>query len=247
MSSPVSDKTPRIFHEESSEIAELPSTSPLAVISLILGLASIGAMLTPILWAVPVVAVLVGFQALRSIAANPLVWRGRGLVIVALALACFWGGMAPVYHITRHHTLNTQARVHAEHWIDLIRQGKLMEAHQLRLGFNERVEHDLDLKEHYKSELNRLNYDVFATGSPIKELAKWGPQAEIRSVDNILIESTGTTDIIKQRFHVVNESDGIHRVLVMDIAMLRRTFAGSSECRWEVHNCQVVSLPVTLP
>jgi len=247
MNAPASESNSRLFRDEAPETADYRSISPLAVIALLLSIVSFGAVFTPMLWVVPIITVLLCIKALHSLALHQDSLSGRGLVLVALTLSCFLGGTVPVHYFTRHRTLNRQARAYAEQWLELIRQGKLMEAHQLRTSITMRAPADANLKEFYESDPNREAFDLFAKTPPISELARWGQAGTIRFVDNLYITSEGDTDIMAQRFDVWREVDGTRYVIGLEIEMSRRTFAGISASGWEVHDCRAVSMPANLP
>ena len=237
----------RVFYDERPEMGDETSMNPWAIVSLLLGIASVVAVVSPLLWVLPIVTILTGLMALRSIAASEQAVRGRGMVVFALTLACFLGGLAPVRHVSRQRALFTQAGKQVEAWVDLFRQGKYMEAHQLQLGFQERATAEASLVEFYKDTRKRILYDQFMTTSPTSELVRWNERILMRHVGDLHIYATSNDDVITQRFDFGVEKDGTTHWMQTEITTMRRSFREANESRWELRDCKVVSLPANLP
>jgi hypothetical protein len=106
--------------DDGAEVPEFRSLSPLAALSLVLGLASPVALVTPLMVIVPVAAVLFGLLALVKIRSSAGALAGDGLARwgIALALAAIAASLvrAPV----RDALLRKQARVAAGDWLELM-------------------------------------------------------------------------------------------------------------------------------
>lgn len=251
MSTPVSESPSRRFHEESGEIIEYRSISPMAIVTFFLGLASCSALASPVMWVVPILAVAAGAKTWRTIKANQTSMRGEGFVLVGLSVAMFAAGYAPVQHYYRQRTLFAQSREYIEQWFELVRSGKIMEAHQLQMAFTERVNADSRIGEEYQNTMTRMKFDAFKTGSPMKELIRWGDQAVARYVGGDRIDTRGnegvTTDIVTQRFELSKEGAAMPRPMVVEVDMVRQAFHGVSESRWQMKEIRIVSAPSNLP
>jgi len=116
---------------ESDSLTQYRSISSLAVLALLFGLASPLALVNPLLLAVPVAAIVLAMFALRQIAANVEILSGQGLALVALFAGVGILVYTPVRLYTRNEVLNGTARQLAEAFLELLKQGKLQEAHQL--------------------------------------------------------------------------------------------------------------------
>lgn len=243
----VSTNSSSIFRQETSEIEDEKQTSRLAIAALVGGLASILALATPIFWVIPGLAALLAIVALRTIQANSDTMQGRGAAIVGLALACFLGTFGPVRHMTRQHRLYSQSRELATSWIDLVRDGKLREAEQLRHAFHERATADSDLAQHYEKEQNKMMFEAFKMQSPVAELIRWGRDCDVRFVSNEYMQSTGLYDAVAQRFDIVKQHQGREVVVKIELAMRRQFFPAAGEARWQVDDVRAVSVPSNLP
>lgn len=247
MSSPVSDSPGRRFHGEAPEEPEQPSVSRLAVAALVLGILSLAAVTSPVMWMLPIIAVLVSGLALRTLAARRTAQRGRALALIGLTLACFLGGFAPVRHFHRQRVLFAQARTCAEQWFDLIRVGRTMDAHRLQLGYAERSDAAATLGGPAATEMRRSQFEAFVTNSPVKELARWGVEGQVGFRGDLRIDSFESTDVVTQRFELTKKTDPEHRLIVVDIALVRQVFPEQAESRWQVRDCKIVSIPANLP
>jgi hypothetical protein len=150
-----------------------------AVIALVLGIASILALVHPLLWVVPPVAVVVALIAIRAIDAPDSNLTGRNLALVGLAIALVFGLWAPSRAITRQAKLFGQARVFADEWFELVRAGKLHEAHQLTLAPIERQKPGVSLEAAYgaSAELEKMNKDFWKDTPLMREISSLKDQA----------------------------------------------------------------------
>jgi len=121
------------------ELTDYQSFSRLAIAALILGILSATALIQPLLWVVPVVAVILSFVAMRQIALSDERPSGRVLAITGLSLAVIFGSWASTWYLSRYFLLVRQAREHSEAWLNLVREGRLYEAHQLSISYSERA------------------------------------------------------------------------------------------------------------
>lgn len=247
MSSPASEAPGHRFHSEATDELEQPTTSPWAVGTCLLGILSVAALASPVLWMLPIITLLVGGFTLRTLAVRRPAARGRKLVLIGLTLACFLGGFAPVRHFHRQHVLFAQARLCAEHWFDLIRQGRTMDAHRLQLGYAERSDSSSPLGGPSAGEMRRAQFDAFVKNSPVKELARWGLEGQVAFRGDLRIDSYDTSDLITQRFEVSKEGDPEHRRIVVDVALIRQVFPAQAESHWQVRDCKIISIPPNLP
>jgi hypothetical protein len=107
------------------------SISSLAILALVLGIASSLALVNPLLLALPLATIALSLFALRQIAANPDIFSGRGMTLAALFLAIFFLVFAPARLWMRFQVIRGHAEELATTFLDLLQHGKLHEAHQL--------------------------------------------------------------------------------------------------------------------
>jgi hypothetical protein len=118
---------------ETAELVQYQKVSLLAVVSLVLGILSPTAFAHPLLWIVPLIAAGLAIWSLRVIAASNSALVGRRIAIAALALAMLFGAWAPSRHYSRQVVLSRHGQQFVQHWVELVRNGRLYEAYELHL------------------------------------------------------------------------------------------------------------------
>ena len=118
---------------EGFEAEQVPyrSVSKLAVAALVLGFLSLLALIDPLLWTVPVVAIVLCWLALRSIARSDFVLTGRWCALCGLGLAMMFGVAAPAKWIIYRQMIRQEARQFADEWWQHIKQDAPERAFQL--------------------------------------------------------------------------------------------------------------------
>jgi hypothetical protein len=169
---------PSISELEPGEAVSYRAVSRYAVAALLLGAASSLALAHPILWLLPPIAAMVAIYALYSIAARPTELVGRWTALTGLALALLFGTLAPAQFISRQARIYSEARKHADAWLETVRSGNLYEAYELHLPANERQAHEIDLKEVY-GDLAQLNEP--ASLAPSLDMLRPDPKTSIRT------------------------------------------------------------------
>ena len=78
----------------------MPVTNLWSVVTLALGALGFLALLRPVFWIVPLMAIVIGLVSLRSLATHPE-QIGRRAVLVGLAVAVFFGAWASTRYFSR--------------------------------------------------------------------------------------------------------------------------------------------------
>jgi hypothetical protein len=112
-------------------LSQYRSISWAAILAVMLGLASVLAIFNPLLIAVAVAGTGMSLIALRQIAARPDVLSGRGLALTALFLSVFFMIFAPTRLGIRSRVLQQRGQQLADAFLNLLKEGKTYEAHQL--------------------------------------------------------------------------------------------------------------------
>ena len=122
------------MEEPASEGEQIYRTlSPLAIVGLVLGLASPVAFIAPVLLAVPVAALLISLLALSKIAANAEVLTGRSIAQAGIVLASICAAAVVTKGMVAERLLTTQAEPTARRWIELVVDGQVDASYQLTL------------------------------------------------------------------------------------------------------------------
>jgi hypothetical protein len=222
-------------------VAQYPSISVPAVLTLLLGVASAGALIGPLWWCVPFAGAALAVWALRSIAGSERVLLGRRAAVIGLVLSLLFVAWGMTRFYSRQHVLRDQARQHAEQWLQLVQQGRLHEAHQLHLAQEERQAPDVDLVKYYRDTREpRRDFRSFFDLPPLREIVDQGTQGQLRFEGDkeILTEAaTGTKkDSITLRYTLDYQQDQRPKSLPFLITLTRTRNHGEADARWEVRS-----------
>lgn len=211
------------------------SMSALAVTVTILGLLSCASLLTPNLWFLPPLVVVLGAVAIRTLKSNPEK-IGRKGVLVGITLAVLFGTWAPARYYSRKHMLYRQARQYADAWIDLVRHDKLYKAHQLHLPKIERVADDAALKDEYNTiAYAKSEFYAFYEEKPLQAIlkSKGRVSVEFQALEDY--EPLFTQDLLTLRYLVTYEEQGQQKTIPMRIALERQRDLQTGDHDWYVY------------
>lgn len=209
-------------------------TTPWAIITLLLGLAASLALITPILWAVPLFTLGCGAIALRAIHQNSETVGGQRLVHVGIGLASLFlaWGMAS-YYVQSQMTF-AHAQIHAAKWLEMLKEGKVREAHQLRRSHFERVESTVDLVEYYNRMENREMFVTFQADPVVERLVKMGADARLTYVGNVAFLKEGATTYLATVRFRLDSASGASPPEYINVELSREYFGATKESRWAV-------------
>jgi hypothetical protein len=183
-------REPRFSSTDAVEVVEYPRVHRAAVAALLLGLVSWAALTSPVLWFLPLIGVVMATLALRSMTRSPEVVLGRRAAIIGLALCVIFISWASTHYFIRQELLYRQAREHGEYWLQLVRDGRLREAHQLTMSKGERQSPDTDLEEYYLDKPQLIEtYESFCNDSPMNQVVALDGKGSLRFVGRVKIET----------------------------------------------------------
>jgi hypothetical protein len=130
---------------------EYRKISPLAIVTVGLGLCSSLVLAHVLMWWLPIVTALVATAALRSIDRNPSGLTGKRLAIVGLCLSLFFFAWAVSRLVISNRVAKTQAQEIASKWLTIIREGDYYLAHQWVISTYRRQRGNVSLSEFYNS------------------------------------------------------------------------------------------------
>jgi hypothetical protein len=220
------------------------SISGLSIVALVLGLAAALALTAPYMWLLPMAGVAVSIAALFSIARDPQGKIGKPAAMAGLLLSLLFGSWAISNHVTRERLLYRQAQQYGERWLQMVLEGDLHAAHQLKMTQDERQSPGTDLVTYYQehTEANRSFRD-FARQSPVAQLAQMGPEATVRWVDDVRSDHEhafgGPFDRITQSFEVESAGQDGQNVQVQ-LTLVRSIDRWFGEARWRLEEVRAV-------
>jgi hypothetical protein len=216
---------------ETRELEDYRPISPLVVLACVAGLASLLAILHPLLWIIPVVAVILSICAILQVSAPHSRSGGRLGAAAALCLAVLIGTYAPARAVSIEYALYTRAQEQAKKWISLVQHGRYQEAHQFTLIPSDRFQGPGALADYYlpPSPTGRRSSDSEDAGSAelaeglleppasqkladflgdpvIAKLIELGQPSSVVHLQNISIKTPYGGTKVTQRFRV----SGVH-------------------------------------
>jgi positive regulator of sigma E activity len=204
-------------------VDEYRSLSVGAVVVLVLALFSFVALISPLLWFFPVVAIVVGAAVLGSLARHPEK-SGRGTVVFAMTLAIFFGSWAPARHFSRQWHLYGEARVMADEWLDLICKKRLRAAHQLHLRPVRRLEAGQSIDDYYESNTMAQNgMRMLYENQPLSVIIAQEEDPTFEFVAPITHRHDGREDSMILRYIVHYEADDQPVDLPIDVVVVCQT------------------------
>lgn len=216
--------------------------------SMLLGLLSAAAIVNPLAWCVPIVGVTLAIAALRTISANESAVLGRKAAVAGLAMALLFGACGMTRYFARQQWLYRQARPHAQKWIELVREGRLDEAHQLHLSEGSREAPGTDLDAFYQGEEGALGgRDTFFEHPPLSEIVRIGRQGQLRFVCDEAVEigrdGGKKIDLVVQRYAIDYEEDGKPQTFSFLISVGRKYDTERREAHWNVQDVMAYKSP----
>lgn len=213
----------------------------LAVAALVLGVFSFGAVFIPLMWLLPVAGSTVAIAALitlmrdtdnRQLGRCPA-WIGLSLSLVFLA----WGVS---HQLARQYLMARQSQVFGQHWLQMILEGQVQEAYQLRLHPGERRGSAAEVASFLaQDEEGRFAFEQFAREDLLVDLLELGPQATVQPVGAEDFEShfsryEGQVDTITLRYRVQGDRDGSPESWIVRLVLSRLRDRELPEASWRV-------------
>jgi hypothetical protein len=205
-----------------------------SVVTVALGGLSLLALIQPVFWLVPLIAIVMGLVSLRSLAAHPE-QIGRRAVLIGLALAMFFGAWASTRYFSRQRWLTREARERADLWVELIRTKQLKEAHQWHLRFADRRPPDVSMDDFYsQSARAHTDYWTFFGVEPLQTLAglPGEPRVEFQRLESY--EPSQRFDTVTFRYRILYEKLGREQVLPIRVVMRRQIDYNTGDYEWYV-------------
>jgi hypothetical protein len=214
--------------------AEEPYWSKLAIATFVLSLTSPLAIFSNFFWPTAFLTVAFGVAAVILAARGRGVVRGGILACVAIFLALFCLSFAIARYAAKANAMRNDARAAAEKWFDLIKEGKLNEAHQMTMGSEFRESPEIPLDEAYKLNPKLANSrDGFFLQPPIKHLVNDPKNCTVQFVGfNDRGDVDERADSLKLRFKIRYKELGTPRETIFTMSVARYFQPLYEDHRW---------------
>lgn len=205
-----------------------------ALATLLVGLFSPLALLTPTLWIIPVLTVVLGAISLRGLAAHPGA-IGRRAALVGMVVAILCGTYAWTARTARDAWLGRTAREYADQWVELLHQQRLYEAHQLHGRKVDRAAPGLDLEDFYRHQSGaRFDYDQFFKSEPVVTMIRAAAEGGVTFDRVERCERKPLEDDVILRYLVRYEQYNRPQKMAVHILLRRVRNAKNADCDWYV-------------
>jgi hypothetical protein len=185
------------------------SVSALAVVALAIGLLSPLAFTHPLLWSLPIVGVALALAAFVRIGRSEGLLIGRKAAIIGLAISLFSGLGAVTQATTRQLWLAARAERLTERFLELLREGKTYEAHQLFARPQFRLPPGSDYEKLYGEEPTMMeDHQSFLKREVIADLLALGDRAELEHQRTRLTHSGPTEDYLMVYYRLSGPTKG---------------------------------------
>ncbi len=210
------------------------SPQGMAIVTLILGLFSPLALLKPMFWVLPISAAALGAVSLFTLARDPEKF-GRKAALLGLVLALFFGAWSSSRYFSRVKWLEGVAREKADIWFELVKEDRLLEAHQLHLRFDRRAPQGTSLVQYYaEGDVMEENPVDFFSGTVLQQLRDAGPDVEIKFKQFEKHQRWGDYDDVVLRYVADYQKDGQPTDLEMLVRLRRFSHPTKKLAGWAV-------------
>ena len=203
------DSAPRFSDHADPELERGGKLNGLALAALLLGLASVAAMFSRLLWLVPGIGLAVSTLALRRLADGEPRPVSRGLALAGLVLSVVSLTCAPTHYYLRNWRIAQQSAPVGAEWIEFLLAGEPLKAYAAMDSPEDRPPLGRQLKEFYlgdKASVDRFNRFVNRS-ELVRTLMALGPKAYVQYYDTEDMVRRDGADIITN-VYAVTYSDG---------------------------------------
>jgi hypothetical protein len=225
---------PQKLLPDEQPLAEYRSLAPLAVVSVVLGVASALIITTPLLAPIPVAAMVAAIAALRTISRSGGQLAGITVAIVGLCLGTFFLGLGLTSHLARQRVLEQRAHEMTDAFLGLLQDGKAREAHQFRQPASNRHSAPEAIAEHYATNQEAAKeLQSFVSSPVVKDLTVLGHDANVRFEAVSSATRDGKSDMLVLRYSFQPSSGSTQRNPIY-VHANRRFDEASKRYQWDV-------------
>jgi len=208
------------------------------VVALLLGLASAAALVSPALWFLPGLGILVSILVLMQQLQNPDMRTGRVMAVAGLILAVLFATWAPTQHYARRWYVQQQSEAVGQQWFGFIFRQQTAKAYGVTRPPKDRGNLDAAYSERVMSDEDaRKSYEAFARRKLIRKLLALNGRARPLFHETEKVVTTDDSDVIHNVYEIryltdANESESFFVRLVLR----RTTHPNKNNGLWQVRH-----------
>ena len=226
-------------------LLEYRAVSVAALVGLLLALASAAAFWHPVLWSLPLIAVIVNSFALRRISQDSPRLVGRAAALSGLALAVAVGVAAPTRHFGLQARAEYEARKLVQSWFDALKNQGFDQAFELTLEVLERQPTREDRRAFYANEPKARNaLRAFSTDAVVRAIAELGDAAQVRFLETRRYHATPYKERVWSLWAVTYEQQGRPTSFLVQAEAERDITSPRRVRQWKITAFNLVERPL---
>jgi hypothetical protein len=229
-----------------NEDVPLGNISALAVVSLVLGLASPLSLAAPLLWAIPLVGAVLAVMTIRRIATSDGALVGRRAAVIGLALCVASLAAAASRSVLTEQLLSHQARQVAAEWLATLQAGDTQAAFSATAESTRGPEPPPPPGT--PAAPPRDLFGEFRKNSLVRYLASVGKEAEVRFVRQVAgSPEMGNASRLTEYFLVSPAKDSALPAVTVHVGIDRLRANSVAAAKWQIGEYGGDNLPTELP
>lgn len=217
--------------------------STLAVIGLLLALASVLAFVHPLLWLLPLAGAAASGWALVRLSAPDATQIGRKAALVALTLSLMLGAAAPVRWGLFRWQMQAEAQHLAWQWFEALREGNAYRAHQFTIYEAQRAAPDDDLATRYSEPEQRRQIEDYVQDPAVQTLLSLGKYATVRYFENKALQATQEESNVVDIYAVSVREKGQTTSFFVQLVWSRNFDYGVNRWSWRLTSAEFQRAP----
>lgn len=225
------------------DVIEYRPVNPLAVVGLLIGLASALAFAHPLMWLLPALGTLISAWALRSLATAATEQAGRKAALIGLTLSLLFGAAAVTRLVVFTWQLRVETQQLAKQWFEALRDGNPYLANQFTRPLAGRVGPDDDLLTRYAEPEERHYLSEYVEEPAVRMLLSLGKYAQVRYFANHVTDSLSSQPGVIDIYAVSVRSKGQTTSCFVELLWIRRVEYGTNRWYWQLNKANILSKP----
>ncbi len=226
---------PHLHASDEPELVQYRSVSSLAMAGLLAGLLSWLAMLSPTLWGLPLLGLLINAIALRRLATSATPMVGRKAAVAGLVLSAAFAAAGPAHWTTYRWLVRNEARQFGTKFFEFLARGQPHVAYELLTDAAARPPLDDALWRKYPQN-SRLRRDIesFVRKPAVAALLALRDKALVRYYDTEQQWQDREGDWIYQSYAVTCPVEGEPTTFFVGLLMQRSLEASANRAFWKI-------------
>jgi hypothetical protein len=224
---------------ESEKLEQYRAIHGMAVVGFIIGIFSFISYFGIVLWAIPVLGIIVGLRAWYRISHEEGL-MGKKFAIIGVAFSLFFLGLTVTNTIAYSWALQNQASQVADQWFEFLLDGQICRAYQLTLTPGNRVSPEKDPTTPYRNNSEkRQQLEQWLKHPAIQVLRKWGNEAKVGLMSRDGCSTVKGQDICFLSYKIFHDGKDYY----MQVLLKRQQARRKNQLDWIVGKIQADNLP----